>query len=62
MKKSKTIQLLGIHIIVSFSLLLKHSKRKPNIVIIWGERMLGNQTSVAYSMGMMGYKTPNITA
>jgi arylsulfatase len=32
---------------------------KPNIVIIWGDDI--GQTNVsAYSMGLMGYKTPNI--
>jgi len=34
-------------------------KGKPNIVIIWGDDI--GQTNVsAYSMGVMGYKTPNI--
>ena len=33
--------------------------RKPNICIIWGDDI--GQTNVsAYSMGMMGYRTPNI--
>jgi len=35
------------------------SARKPNIVIIWGDDI--GQTDVsAYSMGVMGFKTPNI--
>jgi arylsulfatase A-like enzyme len=35
------------------------TKGKPNIVIIWGDDI--GQTNVsAYSMGVMGYKTPNI--
>ena len=32
---------------------------KPNIVIIWGDD-IGQSNISAYSMGMMGYKTPNI--
>src|SRR5499425_3607176 len=32
---------------------------KPNIVIIWGDD-IGQSNVSAYSMGLMGYKTPNI--
>src|SRR6476659_82564 len=32
---------------------------RPNIVIIWGDD-IGQSNVSAYSMGMMGYKTPNI--
>ena len=32
---------------------------KPNIVIIWGDD-IGQTNISAYSMGMMGYRTPNI--
>ena len=32
---------------------------KPNIVIIWGDD-IGQTNISAYSMGVMGYKTPNI--
>lgn len=32
---------------------------KPNIVIIWGDD-IGQSNISAYSMGMMGYRTPNI--
>jgi arylsulfatase len=34
-------------------------KKKPNILIIWGDDIGGFNIS-AYNMGMMGYKTPNI--
>ena len=34
-------------------------KGKPNIVIIWGDD-IGQTNLSAYSMGVMGYKTPNI--
>ena len=33
--------------------------RKPNIVVIWGDD-IGQFNISAYSMGMMGYRTPNI--
>src|SRR5262245_66520709 len=33
--------------------------KKPNIVIIWGDD-IGLSNLSAYSMGLMGYKTPNI--
>ncbi len=33
--------------------------RKPNIVIIWGDD-IGQANLSAYSMGVMGYRTPNI--
>jgi arylsulfatase len=32
---------------------------KPNIVIIWGDD-IGQSNVSAYSMGLMGYQTPNI--
>ncbi len=34
-------------------------KKKPNIVIIWGDD-IGQSNISAYSMGLMGYRTPNI--
>jgi arylsulfatase len=34
-------------------------KKKPNILIIWGDD-IGQFNISAYNMGMMGYKTPNI--
>ena len=33
--------------------------KKPNICIIWGDD-IGQSNVSAYSMGLMGYKTPNI--
>ena len=32
---------------------------KPNIVVIWGDD-IGQSNISAYTMGMMGYETPNI--
>jgi arylsulfatase len=33
--------------------------KKPNIVIIWGDD-IGQSDISAYTMGLMGFKTPNI--
>src|SRR5262249_43349353 len=35
------------------------ASKKPNIVVIWGDD-IGQSNVSAYSMGMMGYRTPNI--
>jgi arylsulfatase len=35
------------------------SGKKPNIVVIWGDDV-GQSNISAYSMGLMGYRTPNI--
>ena len=35
------------------------AKKKPNIVVIWGDDV-GQSNISAYSMGVMGYRTPNI--
>jgi alkaline phosphatase len=35
------------------------AKKKPNILVIWGDD-IGQFNVSAYNMGMMGYKTPNI--
>ena len=32
---------------------------KPNIVVFWGDD-IGQSNISAYSLGVMGYKTPNI--
>ena len=34
-------------------------KRKPNILVIWGDD-IGWQNVSAYGLGTMGYMTPNI--
>jgi hypothetical protein len=34
-------------------------KKKPNIVVIWGDD-IGQSNISAYSHGLMGYRTPNI--
>jgi arylsulfatase len=35
------------------------TQKKPNIVIIWGDD-IGQSDVSAYSMGLMGFHTPNI--
>ncbi|WP_435022460.1 arylsulfatase [Tundrisphaera sp. TA3] len=35
------------------------AKKRPNIVVIWGDD-IGQSNISAYSMGLMGYRTPNI--
>ncbi|MEO8494710.1 MAG: arylsulfatase [Planctomycetota bacterium] len=40
-------------------LLAEAQQKKPNIVIIWGDDV-GQSNISAYSMGLMGYQTPNI--
>jgi arylsulfatase A-like enzyme len=37
----------------------EQTKKKPNILIIWGDD-IGQSNISAYSKGMMGYRTPNI--
>src|SRR5438270_10244981 len=39
--------------------LVSAQTRKPNIVIIWGDD-IGQSDISAYSMGLMGFRTPNI--
>ena len=35
------------------------AEQKPNILVIWGDD-IGRDNISAYSLGMMGYHTPNI--
>jgi len=45
--------------LVFFVSVFAQQKKKPNILIIWGDD-IGQFNVSAYNMGMMGYKTPNI--
>ena len=53
------------HLALAFGLALgtlasaQAADKKPNIVIIWGDD-IGQTDISAYSMGLMGYRTPNI--
>ena len=55
--KSKII--LTTLTLVFFASVFAQQKKKPNILIIWGDD-IGQFNVSAYNMGMMGYKTPNI--
>ena len=52
-----------MRIAVSFLLLctatLSQAADKPNILVVWGDDV-GQSNISAYTMGMMGYRTPNI--
>jgi arylsulfatase len=50
----KTILLLTI--LLSISIL---AQKKPNILVIWGDD-IGRSNVSAYTMGLVGYRTPNI--
>jgi hypothetical protein len=45
--------------IVVAALHLNAQQKKPNILVIFGDD-IGYSNISAYSLGMMGYKTPNI--
>ncbi len=54
----KPINLLcGLLLLVSSSLFA--ATEKPNILVIWGDD-IGQSNISAYTMGLMGYRTPNI--
>lgn len=44
---------------LTFSLLLVEAQDQPNILVIWGDD-IGQSNISAYTMGVMGYTTPNI--
>jgi arylsulfatase len=46
-------------VVVGLSSPLGAQESRPNIVIIWGDD-IGQSNVSAYSMGLMGYQTPNI--
>ncbi len=51
--------LMGLAVLFGASALAHAQGKKPNIVIIWGDD-IGQSNISAYSLGLMGYKTPNI--
>lgn len=54
---------LKLTLILLLCVVLVHGQRnrnqKPNILVIWGDD-IGRSNISAYTMGMMGYRTPNI--
>jgi arylsulfatase A-like enzyme len=53
------VAVLGILVSLGASIQAQAAKKKPNILVIWGDDV-GWSNVGAYNMGMMGYKTPNI--
>ena len=53
-----TVRLLAL---LSLVLLLQsaYAQSKPNILVVWGDD-IGQSNISAYTMGLMGYRTPNI--
>jgi arylsulfatase len=49
----------GLLLVVPTAAKAEDTKKKPNIVVIWGDD-IGYWNISAYNQGMMGYKTPNI--
>ncbi len=55
MRFSATLLLLGF----AAAALPSAAQQKPNILVIWGDD-IGQSNISAYTMGLMGYRTPNI--
>ena len=56
MKKQKLITLLTLCLLMVASI---SAQKKPNILVIWGDD-IGQSNISAYTMGLVGYQTPNI--
>jgi arylsulfatase A-like enzyme len=59
MNKHKVKVILMVTFLVFLSGVAMAQTEKPNIVIIWGDD-IGQSNLSAYTMGLMGYRTPNI--
>ena len=62
MKKPNIIKVLILSLMIVPALIVGPGfakENKPNIVIIWGDD-IGQSNLSAYTMGLMGYQTPNI--
>ena len=57
-KEKKTIVIVGMMLLLAVSGQL-FAQDKPNILVIWGDD-IGQSNISAYTMGMVGYQTPNI--
>lgn len=55
----KTIHALIASLLLAAVSLTAHGADKPNILVIWGDDV-GQSNISAYTMGVMGYTTPNI--
>ena len=56
MKKNNLITLIAMCILMTTSI---YAQKKPNILVIWGDD-IGQSNISAYTMGLVGYRTPNI--
>ena len=54
----KALQIIASSILFS-TVLAAQAAEKPNILVIWGDDV-GQSNISAYTMGLMGYRTPNI--
>src|SRR5215813_1484129 len=59
MKTKRTVVALSLAFCAVFVLPAQAQNKKPNIVIIWGDD-IGQSDVSAYTMGLMGFHTPNI--
>jgi arylsulfatase A-like enzyme len=57
--KRKLLFLLTVMLVLAWAVSSSAANKKPNILVIWGDDV-GQSNISAYSMGVMGYKTPNI--
>ena len=57
-KEKKSIVIVGLMLLLALSGQL-FAQDKPNILVIWGDD-IGQSNISAYTMGMVGYQTPNI--
>ena len=54
-----TVILFSVLLVFPFTGTAQKNKKNPNILVIWGDD-IGQSNISAYTMGMMGYHTPNI--
>src|SRR5215831_15457191 len=59
MKLKHILIVLSLVLYTVFALPAGAQDKKPNIVVIWGDDV-GQSNISAYTMGLMGYRTPNI--
>jgi arylsulfatase A-like enzyme len=57
--KRKLLFLLTVMLVLAWAVNSSAANKKPNILVIWGDDV-GQSNISAYTMGVMGYKTPNI--
>ncbi len=55
----KKLSLVLLFLALPFILHAQKNKDKPNILVIWGDD-IGQSNISAYTMGLVGYQTPNI--